>query len=110
LHKFYVGDGKPYVWRYYLDRTRALLAQLGVPLPGIPKYDPALAKIYPWEKDVRVFINKLKGVRKNAKKKESEPSDVKSSTAKRKSKPKNKAKRNPSKRRKAPIHRNKISR
>jgi tetratricopeptide (TPR) repeat protein len=59
-HEWYVGDGEPFVFRHLLDRTRALLAELGAPLPEVPKYDPAKAKIYPWEKDVRAFIEKLK--------------------------------------------------
>ena len=109
-HKFYVSDGEPYLWRYRLDRTRALLAELGVPLPEIPKYDPAKAKIYPWEKDVRAFIDKLKAKRKRAQTKKSEPGDVKTSKAKRKSKLESGIKRNPGKRRMAPVYRKKKSR
>jgi hypothetical protein len=68
-HELYVSDGEPFVFRYYLDRTRALLAKIGAPLPEIPKYDAAQGKIYPWEKDVRDFIDKLKAERKKDKRK-----------------------------------------
>jgi hypothetical protein len=62
-HEWSVGDGDPFVLRHYIDRAHALLTGLGTPLPEVPKYDPAKAKIYPWEKDVRAFIVKLKAER-----------------------------------------------
>jgi hypothetical protein len=63
-HQKYIADGEPFVFRHDLDRTRALLTELGAPLPEVPKYDPTKAKIYPWEKDVRAFIEKLKAQQK----------------------------------------------
>jgi tetratricopeptide (TPR) repeat protein len=72
-HQRYIGDGEPFVFRRHLDRTRALLTGLGAPLPEVPKYDPAKAKIYLWEKDVRAFIEKLKAERAEKERKEITP-------------------------------------
>jgi hypothetical protein len=58
-HRYFVADGKPYVHRYWLDRTRPLLTTLNASLPEIPTYDRATAKIHPWEADVRAFIATL---------------------------------------------------
>jgi hypothetical protein len=60
------ADGEPYVWRYYLDRTRALLAELGATLPEEPRYDPSTTPSYPWEKDVRAVIERLRAERLRA--------------------------------------------
>jgi hypothetical protein len=46
------ADGEPYVWRYSLDKARALLEQLGVEIPTLPPYDPAKDEPFPWEQDV----------------------------------------------------------
>ena len=62
-HRFAVADGEPYVHRYYLDRTRALLAELGAALPEVPLHDPAKTPPYPWEADVHAFIAKLRAER-----------------------------------------------
>ena len=62
-HRWAVADGEPYVHRYYLDRTRALLAGLGAALPEVPRHDPAKTPPYPWETDVRAFIAKLRADR-----------------------------------------------
>ncbi len=92
-HKRSVGEGEPFVLRDHLDRARALLTELGAPLPEVPKYDPANAKIYPWEKDVRDFIEKMKAERKEKEKKEAESKSGKTKKVERKSKPKDEHKR-----------------
>lgn len=89
-HEKYIGDGEPFVFRHHLDRTRALLTELGAPLPAVPKYDPAKAKIYPWEKDVRAFIERLKAERAEQERKEAEIKSGKTKKGARKSKPKDK--------------------
>jgi tetratricopeptide (TPR) repeat protein len=89
-HEICIGDGEPFVFRHLLDRTRALLSELGAPLPEVPKYDPAKAKIYPWEKDVRAFIEKLKAERTEKEKKEAKFKSGKTKTVKRKPKPEDK--------------------
>jgi hypothetical protein len=89
-HEWCVGDGEPFVFRHQLDRARALLTELGAPLPEVPKYDPAKAKIYPWEKDVRAFIEKVKAERAEREKK---GAVLESERVKGKSKPKDKRKR-----------------
>ena len=86
-HEWCVGDGEPFVFRHDLDRTRALLTELGVPLPEVPNYDPAKAKIYLWEKDVRAFIDKLKAERVEKEKKEAKLKSGKTKKTERKSKP-----------------------
>jgi hypothetical protein len=65
-HQWAVADGEPHVHRYYLDRARALLIELGVALPEVPRYDPSKEAPYPWEKEVRAFIEKLKAEKKEA--------------------------------------------
>jgi tetratricopeptide (TPR) repeat protein len=65
-HSMATADGEPYVWRYYLDRTRALLAELGATLPEEPRYDPSTTPSYPWEKDVRAVIERLRAERLRA--------------------------------------------
>ena len=62
-HEWAVADGEPYVRRHWLDRTRKLLAELGEPLPEIPKYYPSKEQEIPWEKDVRALVVKLKAER-----------------------------------------------
>ncbi len=59
-HEWAVADGEPYVFRYELDRTRALLEELGAELPEIPKYDSASDPPFDWEADVRNMIEELK--------------------------------------------------
>jgi hypothetical protein len=90
VHKICVGGGEPFVLRHDLDRTRALLAELGAPLPEVPKYDPTKAKIYPWEKDVRAFIEKLKAERAEKEKKEAKSKSGKTKKVESESKAKNK--------------------
>jgi hypothetical protein len=36
-HRWAAAEGEPYVHRYYLDRARALLGELGVTLPEVPR-------------------------------------------------------------------------
>ena len=59
-HEWAVGSGEPYVYRFELDRIRALLTELDAELPAIPKHDPSKDKVYPWEDDVKAYIEKLK--------------------------------------------------
>ena len=62
------ADGEPYVHRYELTQTTALLRQMNVPIPNLPSYDPAKDEKLPWEADVRAAIEKLRA--KKAAKKE----------------------------------------
>ena len=58
-----VADGEPYVRRWELDRTRALLTRLGRPLPEVPNYDPARYSPHEWEAEVEVFADRLEARR-----------------------------------------------
>jgi hypothetical protein len=58
------ADGEPYVRRYYLDRSRALLEKLGVPIPNLPPYDPAKDEKFPWEDADLAAIEKLRAKKK----------------------------------------------
>ena len=62
-HAWAVGDGEPYVWRYYLDQARKLLAELGEPLPPLPVHDPSTMPVFAWEADVRKLIEKTRAER-----------------------------------------------
>lgn len=61
------ADGEPYVHRYELTQTTALLQQLNVPIPNLPPYDPTKDEKLPWEDEVRAAIEKLRA-KKEAKK------------------------------------------
>ncbi len=61
------ADGEPHVFRYGLDKARALLAKLGEPIPDLPHYDPAREVKLPWEDKVAAAIEELRA--KNAAKK-----------------------------------------
>lgn len=63
-HEWAVADGEPYVFRYELDRSRALLEELGAELPEIPTYDPATDPTFDWEADVRKIIEERKAAKK----------------------------------------------
>ncbi len=54
------ADGEPYVDRYELNKSRALLEQLGAEIPDLPPYDPAKDEKFPWEDDVAAAIEKLR--------------------------------------------------
>jgi hypothetical protein len=53
------ADGEPYVYRYYLNKSRALLEKLNVPIPDLPPYDPSKREPFPWEPAVHAAIAKL---------------------------------------------------
>lgn len=54
------ADGEPYVYRSLLNKTRALLEQLGVAVPELPEYDPFKDETFPWEEEVRAAIKVLR--------------------------------------------------
>lgn len=54
------ADGEPYVHCYELTRTTELLRQMSVPILKLPAYDPAKDEPFPWEADVRAYIEKLR--------------------------------------------------
>jgi len=53
------ADGEPYVRRSLLNRVKALLETLGVPIPDLPPYDETEAEKFSWEDDVRAVIETL---------------------------------------------------
>jgi len=54
------ADGEPYVRRYELNKARALLEQLGVPILDLPPYDPANDGKLPWEDELVAAVEKLR--------------------------------------------------
>lgn len=54
------ADGEPYVFRYSLNRARALLEELGVEIPDLPPYDPGKDEKLPWDQDVAEAIERLR--------------------------------------------------
>jgi hypothetical protein len=58
-YKQYWGDGEPYVFRYWLDRTIELLHVLNEPISQPPPFDPAKVQPYPWEAEVQAAIDRL---------------------------------------------------
>jgi len=54
------ADGEPYVYRYELNKARALLEKLGAEIPNLPPYDAAKDEKLPWEDDVAAAIAKLR--------------------------------------------------
>lgn len=57
-HKSACGSGEPYVFRYHLDKSDALLRELGETPPAVPHYDSAGDDHYDWEDDIRAMIKK----------------------------------------------------
>jgi len=62
------GEGPPYIHWYELERSKAILKELGEPEPQLPAFDPNKVKPIPYEKEIRAAIAKLKA-EKEAKKK-----------------------------------------
>jgi hypothetical protein len=58
------ADGEPYVRRYELNKTQALLEKLGVPVPDLLPYDSAKDEKLPWEDEVIAAIEKLRAEKK----------------------------------------------
>jgi hypothetical protein len=54
------ADGEPYVFRYELNKARALLEALSEPIPNLPPYDPAKDEKFPCEDEVAAAIEKLR--------------------------------------------------
>jgi len=54
------GEGEPYVFRYGLNKARALLEQLGAPIPDLPPYDPAKDEKLPWEDELVAAVAQLR--------------------------------------------------
>jgi tetratricopeptide (TPR) repeat protein len=54
------ADGEPYVFRYGLDKARALLEKLGAEIPNLPPYDPAKDGKFPCEDEVVAAIARLR--------------------------------------------------
>jgi tetratricopeptide (TPR) repeat protein len=59
-YKYAWADGEPYVRRYELNKSRALLEQLSVPIPDVPPYDPAKDEKLPWEDELVAAVEKLR--------------------------------------------------
>lgn len=59
-YKLAWADGEPYVYRYGLNKARALLEQLGAEIPHLPPYDPAKDEKLPWEDDLTATIERLR--------------------------------------------------
>jgi hypothetical protein len=54
------GEGPPYIHWYSLERSRALLRELGEPEPQLPPFDPSKVKPIPYEAEIRAAIARLK--------------------------------------------------
>jgi len=59
-YKWAWAGGEPYVHRYALTKSRALLEQLGAEIPNLPPYDPAKDGKFPCEDEVAAAIEKLR--------------------------------------------------
>jgi len=54
------ADGEPFVRRYELNKSRALLEQLGAEIPNLPPYDLTKDEKLPWEDAVVAAIEELR--------------------------------------------------
>ena len=59
-YKWAWADGEPYVHRYELNQSQALLEKLGVEIPKLPSYDADKDEKLPWEDEVAAAIDKLR--------------------------------------------------
>lgn len=66
------ADGPPHILWWELERSRQLLARLGVPEPQLPPFDPAKVEPLPFEAEIRAAMEELKA-EKAKKKKGAEP-------------------------------------
>ena len=57
---WYWADDEPYVFRFELERTKAILATLDVESPSLPPYDPAKDGKYLLEDEINAAIEKLR--------------------------------------------------
>jgi hypothetical protein len=64
-YKMAWSDGEPHVYRYELNKTRALLEQLDAEIPNLPPYDPTKEEKLPWEDEVTAAIEKLRAEAKS---------------------------------------------
>jgi len=69
-YKWAWADGEPYVWRYALNKARALLEQLGAEIPRLDPYDPAKHPKQPWEIEVETAIEQLRAEKEAENRKE----------------------------------------
>lgn len=58
--KWASSDGEPFVHRYELEKTSALLKQLNVALPAMPTYDATKGCKFPLEDSVATVIERLR--------------------------------------------------
>jgi hypothetical protein len=58
-YKWAWADGEPYVWRYELNKARAILETIGAEIPDLPPYDPAKIGKFPCEDEVAAAIERL---------------------------------------------------
>jgi hypothetical protein len=54
------AEGEPFVHRYELNKSRALLEQLKAEIPNLPPYDPSKDKKLRWEDAVLAAIEELR--------------------------------------------------
>ncbi len=54
------GEGPPYINWYGLERSRALLKELGEPEPQLRPFDPSKVQPIPYEAEIRAAIARLK--------------------------------------------------
>jgi hypothetical protein len=66
------GEGPPYIHWYELERSRALLRELGEPEPQLPPFDPSKVKPIPYEAEIRAAIAKLKAEKEARAKKDTQ--------------------------------------
>lgn len=66
-YKWAWADGEPFVYRYELNKARALLEEVGAGIPDLPPYDPAKAVKLPFEDDAAAAIEKLRAEKAAAK-------------------------------------------
>lgn len=69
-YKWAWSDGEPYVLRYYLNKARALLEQVGAEVPDLPPYDPSKDEKFAWEEKIATAIEKLRAEKEEEKEEE----------------------------------------
>lgn len=67
------AEGPPHIFWWELERSKQILAQLGVPEPELPLFDPAKIKPIPFETEIRSAIKELNVEKSKTKEKETRP-------------------------------------
>ena len=60
VYRYAWSDGDPSVARWPLNKSRALLSQIGAEVPNLPNYDPTKDEKESWEESVSAAVEEIR--------------------------------------------------